>query len=35
MIVAEIQELFSNELGAVVRDDAVRSPKAMNDFSEE
>jgi hypothetical protein len=30
MVVAEIQELFTNELGVVVRDDAVRNPKAVD-----
>jgi hypothetical protein len=31
MVVAEIQKLFTSELGAVVRDDAVRNPKAVDD----
>jgi hypothetical protein len=31
MVVIEIQELFTSELGAVVRDDAVRNPKAVDD----
>jgi hypothetical protein len=32
MVVVEIQKLFAGELGAVVRDDAVRYPKARNDI---
>jgi hypothetical protein len=35
MVVAEIQELLASELGAIIRDDAVRNPKAMDDVSEE
>jgi hypothetical protein len=35
MVVAEIQKLFTSELGAVVRDDAVGDPKAMNNVGEE
>jgi hypothetical protein len=35
MVVAEIQKLFTSELGAVVRDDAVGAPKAMDDVGEE
>jgi hypothetical protein len=31
MVVAEIQELFISELGAVVRDDAIRNPKMVDD----
>jgi hypothetical protein len=34
MAVAEIQKLFVGELGAVVHDDAVRYPKAMDDVGE-
>jgi hypothetical protein len=34
MVVAEIQKLFTDELGVVVRDDAVRYPKAMDDVGE-
>jgi hypothetical protein len=34
MVVGEIQKLFAGELGAVVRDDAVRYPKAMDDIDE-
>jgi hypothetical protein len=30
-VVVEIQKLFTSELGAVVRDDAVRNPKAVDD----
>jgi hypothetical protein len=33
VVVVEIQKLFTSELGAVVRDDAVRNPKAMDDVS--
>jgi hypothetical protein len=35
MVVAEIQEPLADELGVVVRDDAVGNPKAMNDVGEE
>jgi hypothetical protein len=35
MVITEFQELFTSELGAVVRDDVVRNPKAMNDTGEE
>jgi hypothetical protein len=35
MVVAEFQEPFTSELGAVVRDDAVENPKAMDDVGEE
>jgi hypothetical protein len=35
MVVAEIQKIFTSELGAVVRDDTVGDPKAMDDVSEE
>jgi hypothetical protein len=31
MVVTEIQELFISELGVIVRDDAVRNPKAVDD----
>jgi hypothetical protein len=31
MVVAEIQKLFAGKLGAVVRDDTVRNPKAVDD----
>jgi hypothetical protein len=31
VVVAEIQKLFTNELGAIVRDDAVGNPKAVDD----
>jgi hypothetical protein len=34
MVVVEIQKLFAGELGAIVRDDAVRYPKAMDDVGE-
>jgi hypothetical protein len=34
MVVIEIQKLFASELGAVVRDDAVRYPKAMDDIGD-
>jgi hypothetical protein len=35
VVVAEIQKLFTSELGAVVRDDAVRNPKAVDDVGKE
>jgi hypothetical protein len=35
MVVAEIQKLLASELGAVVRDDAVRNPEVMDDVGEE
>jgi hypothetical protein len=34
MVIAEFQEPFASELGAIVRDDAVGNPKAMNDVGE-
>jgi hypothetical protein len=30
MVVTKIQELLASELGAIVRDDTVRNPKAMD-----
>jgi hypothetical protein len=33
VVVIEIQKLFTSELGAVIRDDAVRNPKAVDDVS--
>jgi hypothetical protein len=30
VVVAEIQKLFTSELGVVVRDDTVRNPKAVD-----
>jgi hypothetical protein len=35
VILAEVQELSAGELGAVVGDDGVRDPKAMDDVGEE
>jgi hypothetical protein len=35
VILAEVQELSAGELGAVVGDDEVRDPKAMDDVGEE
>jgi hypothetical protein len=35
MVVVEIQELLTSELGAIIRDDAVRNPKGMDDVGEE
>jgi hypothetical protein len=35
VILAEVQELLPNELGAIVGDDGVRYPKAMDDVGEE
>jgi hypothetical protein len=34
VVVAKIQKLFTSELGAIVRDDAVGNPKAVYDVSE-
>jgi hypothetical protein len=31
MVVVEIQKLFAHKLGAIVRDDAVRNPKVVDD----
>jgi hypothetical protein len=35
VVVTEIQKLFASELGAIVCDDTVGDPKAMNNVSEE
>jgi hypothetical protein len=35
VILAEVQELSAGELGAIVGDDGVRGPKAMDDVGEE
>jgi hypothetical protein len=35
VILAEVQELFAGELGAIVGDDGVQDPKAMDDVGEE
>jgi hypothetical protein len=35
VVLAEVQELSASELGAVVGDDGVRDPEAMDDFGEE
>jgi hypothetical protein len=35
VVFAEVQELSASELGAVVSDDGVRDPKAMDDVGEE
>jgi hypothetical protein len=35
MVVIEIQEPLAGELGAVVRDDEVGNPEAMDDVDEE
>jgi hypothetical protein len=35
VILTEVQELFAGELGAVVGDDGVRDPKAMDVVGEE
>jgi len=35
MLVAEVQELFSSELSAVVSDDDVGDPKPVDDVGEE
>jgi hypothetical protein len=35
MVIVEFQEPFAGELGAVIYDDAVGNPKAMDDVGEE
>jgi hypothetical protein len=35
MVIAEFQERFAGELGAIVRDDVVGNPKVMDDVGEE
>ena len=35
MLIAEVQELFAGELGAVVGDDDIGDPKPMDDVGEE
>jgi hypothetical protein len=35
VVLAEVQELPASELGAVVGDDGVQDPKAMDDVGEE
>jgi hypothetical protein len=35
VVLAEVQELFPSELRAIVGDDGVRDPKAMDDVYEE
>jgi hypothetical protein len=35
MVVIEIQKLFADKLGVVVRDDTVRNLKAVDDVGEE
>jgi hypothetical protein len=35
MVIIEFQEPFASKLGAVVRDDVVGTPKAMDDVGEE
>jgi hypothetical protein len=35
VVLAKVQELLPSELGAVVGDDGVRDPKAMDDVDEE
>jgi hypothetical protein len=35
VILAEVQELSAGELGAVIGDDGVQDPKAMDDVGEE
>jgi hypothetical protein len=34
VVVVEVQKLFTNKLGAIVRDDTVRNPKAVDDVGE-
>jgi hypothetical protein len=35
VVLAEVQELLARELGAIVSDDGVRDPEAMDDVGEE
>jgi hypothetical protein len=35
VVLTEVQELSASELGAVVGDDGVRDPEAMDDLGEE
>jgi hypothetical protein len=35
VVLAEVQELLASVLGAIVGDDGVRDPKAMDDVGEE
>jgi hypothetical protein len=35
VVLTEVQELFASGLGAVVGDDGVREPEAMDDVGEE
>jgi hypothetical protein len=35
VVLAEVQELSASELGAIVGDDGIRDPKAMDDVGEE
>jgi hypothetical protein len=35
VVLVEVQELLASELGAIVGDDGVRDPKAMDDVGEE
>jgi hypothetical protein len=35
VVLAEVQKLPASELGAIVGDDGVRDPKAMDDVGEE
>jgi hypothetical protein len=35
VVLAEVQELLPSELSAIVGDDGVRDPKAMDDVGEE
>jgi hypothetical protein len=35
MVIAKFQEPFADELGAIVCDDAVGNPEAMDDVGEE
>jgi hypothetical protein len=35
VVLAEVQELSASELGAIVSDDGVRDPEAMDDVGEE
>jgi hypothetical protein len=35
VVVTEIQKLFTSKLGAIIRDDTVGNPEAMDDVGEE
>jgi hypothetical protein len=35
MVIAKIQKIFVGKLGVIVRDDAIRNPKAVDDVVKE